>query len=131
MLRRIQVIGYVVKDAIVNTTQNGARIPVNFKIAINEKHGDTEKAFFYPCVIWADKDKATKTCERIKKGGLMWIDGIPDANLWTNKEGKAVAELKIDVKSFRTMSKSESVNSQTENTSSANNNDDDSNDLPF
>ncbi len=115
MFRRMEVIGYVVSDSIVNLNFNGNRIPVNFKVAVNERRGDKEKSFFIPCVIWAEKENAINFGERIKKGGLIYLEGLPEANLWKNKAGESVAEIKIDVKDFRNLSKKDSTDVTQEN----------------
>ena len=110
MRRNIQVIGYLTSDATIYTPQNNVnnRVCINFTTAINEKFKDkngnvTEKAFFYPCALWRNKDNV-KVAEFLKKGTLVFVEGLPEAQIYTDKEGKNIPQLKIEAKDVRLLS---------------------------
>lgn len=110
MRRRIEIIGNMTGDATIYTPQNNVnnRVCINFNVAVNEKFKDkngnvTEKAFFYPCALWRSKDNV-KIAEYLKKGVLVLVEGLPEAQIYTDKEGKQIPQLKIEVKDVRLLS---------------------------
>jgi len=101
-MRKIIVMGNLVADATIYTPQSGNRVSINFTIAVNERFKDsqgntTEKAFFMSCAYWKAKE-SVKVAEYLKKGTHVVIEGIPDVHIYTNREGVAVAQQKIEVK---------------------------------
>ncbi len=132
MLRKIEVIGYVVADATVYTPANGTRVSVNFKVAVNEKYKDAngqkvERAHFIDCSFWRAK---ADFAQYIKKGNLISVMGIPEAKVYQNKNGEHIPQLKIDVRDIDFLTSKESSNSTTQ-PPAFNNNDDDNSDIPF
>lgn len=110
MRRHIEIIGYLTADATIYTPQNNVnnRVCINMTVALNEKFKDksgnvTEKQFFYPCALWRNKDNI-KVSEFLKKGTLVFVEGLPDVHIYTNKEGKQIPQLKIEVKDVRLLS---------------------------
>ncbi len=132
MRRHIEIIGNLTNDATVYTPQNGTgnRVCINFNVAVNEKFKDkqgnvTEKAYFFACALWKDKDN-TKVADYLKKGILVFVEGLPEAHVYQDKQGTHIPQLKIDVKDVRLLSMKKD-NNGTNNTNTTDGNDD----LPF
>lgn len=110
MRRYIQIVGNLTGDATIYVPQNNTnnRVCINFNVAVNERFKDkqgnvTEKAYFFACAYWKDKD-STKIAEYLKKGVLVLLDGLPEAHVYQDKQGTHVPQLKIEVKDVRLLS---------------------------
>lgn len=141
-MRKIIISGNLTADATIYTPQNSeTRACINFTVAVNERFMDkqgnkNEKAYFYNCAFWKEKGK-TKLSEYLKKGTYVVVEGLPDVHVYTDKEGKAVSQMKIEVREVElgggqknnsgNSGNTESTNSNTNN----NTNKEDSDDLPF
>lgn len=84
---KIQVIGYLGKDATVNET-NGKKV-INFGVAHSETYKDAHgakvtKTTWVVCSYWTDK---TAVAAYLKKGTQVFVEGVPVADLWQSKEG--------------------------------------------
>lgn len=84
---KVQGIGHLGKDAIVNTV-NGKNV-INFSIASTEKWKDNagvqkEKTIWLECAYWTDK---TNISNYLKKGTQVFVEGNGDVREWTSKEG--------------------------------------------
>lgn len=83
---KIQVIGYVGKDAVVH--QHQTESVINFSVCHTDKYKDAsgqkyEKATWVICSWWIEN---TNVAQYIKKGTLLWVEGIPEAKQWKNKQ---------------------------------------------
>lgn len=83
---KIQVIGYCGKDAVVQ--QHGTDSVVNFSVCHTDKYKDAsgqkyEKATWVNCSWWLEN---TNIAQYLKKGTLVWVEGIPEAKQWKNKQ---------------------------------------------
>lgn len=91
--------GNVTADAVVST---GGKNVINFTVAENERYTDKqgvkhEAVTFFNCSIWRDN---TTLAPYIKRGIKVLVEGKPSAESYTNKEGKTVAIIKINVRDF-------------------------------
>ena len=103
----MQVIGSLGKDAIVNDV-NGKKV-INFSVAHSEKWKDAqgekkEKTTWVDCAYWTDK---TTIAEYLKKGTLVYVEGIPDVRVYTTTDGRNGATLNARVVSIQLLSKAE------------------------
>lgn len=97
----MQVIGNLGKDAIVNTV-NGQSV-INFSVAHTEKYKDTkgvdvESTTWVSCAKWGGK---TAISAYLTKGKAVYVDGTPSVRTYTNKDGKTVAELVLNVRDIQ------------------------------
>lgn len=91
---KIQIIGHVGQDAKINQVNN--RKVINFSVAHTERfkdkdsNKDVEKTIWINCGYWTDN---TKVAEYLTKGRLVFIEGFPSANIFTNKDNQKMAGL--------------------------------------
>lgn len=96
-MRRMTVTGNIVKDAEAKNI-NGSNV-IQFTVCVNEKFNDKqgnkqENAYYYDCSIWRDDTNVSKY---MKKGVKMLVEGTPEVNQWTDKDGKPRAGIRIRV----------------------------------
>lgn len=94
---KFQMIGYLGKDAVVQ--QHGTDSVINFSLCHTDKYKDAagqkyEKATWVNCSYWVDR---TAVAEYLKRGTLIWAEGIPEAKNWTDKQGNSKAYLNMRV----------------------------------
>lgn len=94
---KFQIIGYVGKDAVVQ--QHGTECVINFSVCHTDKYKDAsgqkyEKATWVSCSWWTDR---VSIAQHIKKGTLLWVEGIPEAKQWKNGAGEYKAYLNMRV----------------------------------
>jgi single-strand DNA-binding protein len=95
---KFQGIGYAGKDAVVQV--HGTDGVINFAICHTDKYTDAagqkyEKATWVQCSWWRDN---TNIAQYIKKGTLLFVEGIPEAKQWKNKQtGETNAYLSVRV----------------------------------
>lgn len=96
-MKKLTIIGNVTADAVVREVSN--KKVINFTVAVNEKFLQNgvkvEKASFFKCAQWGDN---TNIAQYIKKGDKIYVEGIPDIEMYDNKEGQKVANIKITVR---------------------------------
>lgn len=105
-MRTMYVTGNLTRDAEVKYLSHSDKIVINFDLATNERWTNAkgekcEKAYFTKCALWVKKPDVAK---HFLKGIKVLIKGKPEAEAWTNAEGKAVGQLKINVEEFEFMS---------------------------
>jgi len=98
-MKKISIIGNVTKDAEIRAFEGGKSV-INFDVAVNERYKDkngqkVERTSFIRCAMWRD---ITTIAQYITKGTKLYVEGSPDADAYINKEGKAVGNLKINVR---------------------------------
>ena len=100
---QIKVIGFLGGDAVFNSV-NGKQV-INFNIAVSDdvkKQDGTWESHtsWYHCSYWSERNP-----ENLKKGALLVVEGKPKPEIYQNKEGQSVAQIKIIVESARVLSK--------------------------
>lgn len=134
---KIQVIGYVGKDAVVH--QHGTESVINFSVCHTDKYKDAsgqkyEKATWVTCSWWLDN---TNVAQYIKKGTLLWVEGIPEAKQWKGKQNEeAKPYLNMRVNRVELLGGKREDNTQSNSQGSGASNEgykpiDDYSDLPF
>lgn len=89
----LTVIGNLGRDAEVKEV-NGKKV-IEFNIAHSQKLKDgSTKTTWLQCSKWGE---TTGVAPYMLKGGKVWVEGIPEAQSWTNKEGQAQATLRLMV----------------------------------
>ena len=108
---KLQVIGHLGKDCITNAV-NGKNV-INFSIAHSEKFKDSagiqkEKTIWVECAYWTDR---IAIAPYLKKGQMVYADGIPDQRVYTKNDGSQGISLTLRVLNIQLLgssSKSES-----------------------
>lgn len=112
---RLEAIGTVGKDAIVNTV-NDKKV-INFSIAVNEKLGNGEqKTTWVECAKWGEK---TAVAEYIKKGGKVFVDGTPEIHTYTKQDGTTSTSLRLRVASIELLGSNQQQQHTTQDTAPA------------
>lgn len=98
---KMQVIGHLGKDAIVNDV-NGKNV-INFSCCHTEKYKDAqgvakEKSTWVDCSYWTDK---TAIAPYLKKGTQVYIEGNPDARIYDKADGSKMVALTLRVMSVQ------------------------------
>ncbi|MDQ2720898.1 MAG: single-stranded DNA-binding protein [Bacteroidota bacterium] len=94
---KLQVIGNLGADCIQKEV-NGKAV-INFNVAHSEKFKDSsgnlkERTTWVNCAYWTDR---TAVAQYLKKGKTVFVEGAPDAEAYTNKDGQPAATLRLRV----------------------------------
>ena len=94
---KLQVIGNLGGDCAQREV-NGKTV-INFNVAHSEKFKDStgnlkERTVWVKCAYWTDR---TAVAQYLKKGKTVFVEGSPEAESYTNKEGQPAANLKLTV----------------------------------
>lgn len=95
---KLQILGNLGRDAEVHT--HGGEVVVNFSVAHTDKYKDgngqvVHKATWVSCSWWTDRQSIV---QYLKKGQMVWIEGVPEAKLWKDKksgESKAFLNMRV------------------------------------
>ena len=94
---KLQVIGNLGADCIAKEV-NGKNV-INFNVAHSEKFKDAtgnlkERTTWVNCAYWTDR---TAVAQYLKKGKTVYVEGSPEAEAYTNKDGQPSATLRLRV----------------------------------
>jgi single-strand DNA-binding protein len=98
---KLQIIGNLGKDCIVKEI-NGKHV-INFSVAHTERYKDAqgnqkERTTWVECAYWTDR---TAIAPYLVKGTMVYAEGSPEADPYTNKEGQAAATLRMRVQNIQ------------------------------
>ncbi len=98
---KLQVIGNLGKDAIVNNV-NGKSV-INFNVAHTEKYRDAQgnqkdRTTWVDCAYWTDR---TAVAPYLRKGTQVYVEGQPDVRTYTTQDGRQGASLTLRVLSVQ------------------------------
>ena len=98
---KLQIVGNLGKDCIMKEV-NGRNV-INFSVAHTERFKDAqgvlkEKTTWVECAYWTDK---TGVAPYLTKGKTVYVEGTPDVEGYTNKEGQPAATLRMRVQSVQ------------------------------
>ena len=98
---KLQIIGNLGKDCIVKEI-NGKHV-INFSVAHTERFKDAqgvqkERTTWVECAYWTDR---TAIAPYLLKGTMVFAEGSPEADPYTNKEGQAAATLRMRVQTVQ------------------------------
>lgn len=118
---KVQMIGYIGKDATMYQYQTDNVL--NFSVAHTDKYKDNgtlkEKTTWVSCSWWVDGQ--SKVGQYLKKGTLVWIEGIPEAKMWENQDGKKTCGLTMRVMKVELLGGKREDNNQQQGTNNQNN----------
>jgi single-strand DNA-binding protein len=94
---KLQIVGNLGGDCIQKEV-NGKTV-INFNVAHTEKYKDSQgnqvdKTTWVNCAYWTDR---TAIAQYLTKGQLVFAEGAPEADGYTNKEGQVAATLRMRV----------------------------------
>jgi single-strand DNA-binding protein len=94
---KLQIVGNLGKDCIVKEV-NGKNV-INFSVAHTEKFKDSlgnqkERTTWVECAYWTDR---TAVAPYLKKGTMVYAEGAPEAEGYTNKDNMPAATLRMRV----------------------------------
>jgi single-strand DNA-binding protein len=98
---KLQIVGNLGKDCIVKEI-NGKNV-INFSVAHTEKFKDAqgnpkERTTWVECAYWTDR---TAVAQYLKRGKMVYAEGAPEADAYTNKENQPAATLRMRVQNLQ------------------------------
>ena len=95
---KMQVIGHLGKDCVVNTV-NGKNV-INFTVAHSEKYKDSqgvvqEKTTWVDCAYWTER---TAVAPYLQKGTQVYVEGQPEARSFQRNDGTPGSSLSLRVR---------------------------------
>ena len=98
---KLQIVGNLGKDCIVKEV-NGKNV-INFSVAHTERYKDNqgnqkERTTWVECAYWTDR---TAVAQYLTKGKMVYAEGSPEADGYTNKEGQVAATLRMRVQNIQ------------------------------
>jgi single-strand DNA-binding protein len=98
---KLQIVGNLGKDCILKEV-NGKNV-INFSVAHTERFKDAqgvqkERTTWVECAYWTDK---TAIAPYLMKGQMVYAEGAPEAEAYTNREGAAAATLRMRVQNIQ------------------------------
>lgn len=111
---KLQIIGNLGKDCIQKEV-NGKTV-INFSVAHTERFKDAQgnqkdKTTWVECAYWTDK---TAVAQYLIKGKMVFAEGSPEADAYTNKEGQAAATLRMRVQNLQLLGGNADGNQQSQ-----------------
>lgn len=111
---KLQIIGNLGKDCIKKEV-NGKNV-INFSVAHTERYKDSmgnpkERTTWVECAYWTEK---LAVADYLNKGRTVYVEGTPEADAYTNKEGQPAATLRMRVQNLQLLggNAGESTNQQ-------------------
>ncbi len=116
---KLQIVGNLGKDCIVKEV-NGKNV-INFSVAHTERYKDAqgnqkERTTWVECAYWTDR---TAVSQYLTRGKMVYAEGSPEADSYTNKEGQAAATLRMRVQNIQLLGGGENQGSQQGNVTNA------------
>ncbi len=98
---KLQIVGNLGADCMLKEV-NGKNV-INFNVAHTEKFKDSqgnlkERTTWVNCAYWTDR---TAVAQYLKKGKLVYVEGTPEAEAFTNKENQPAATIKLRVRDLQ------------------------------
>ena len=92
---KMQVIGVIGQDATINNVNS--KTVVNFSVAHSEKYKDqngqvVNKTVWVNVSYWVDR---TTIAQYLKKSTNVYLEGVPSVDVYKNKDGQTVPQLKL------------------------------------
>lgn len=114
-MNRVQIIGRLTSDCQLKNV-NGKSV-LNMNVAVNNSYKDyqgnkIDNVSYFSCSYWTDR---TAVAEYLKKGTSVFLEGTPEASLYTNKNGQTIPQLKVRVSYLKLLSKGNGGGTQQQN----------------
>lgn len=113
---KVTLLGRVGSDPVLRNTKTGKTV-ANFSVADNQKEAGEQKTTWYSVSCW---DAKAEIAEKIvRKGDLVYVEGIPSVSSWTDKQGVARSEISISCRFLQVEKQKKDGVSQAEQASTA------------
>jgi single-strand DNA-binding protein len=104
---KLQVIGHLGKDCVVNTV-NGKNV-INFSVAHSERFKDSqgaqqERTTWVECAYWTDR---TAIAPYLIKGTQVWVEGAPEVRSYQRNDGSTGFSLTMRVREIQLLGRKE------------------------
>ncbi|MCR6719625.1 MAG: single-stranded DNA-binding protein [Chitinophagaceae bacterium] len=104
---KLQVIGHLGKDCVVNTV-NGKNV-INFSVAHSERFKDSqgvqqERTTWVECAYWTDR---TNIAPYLSKGTQVWVEGQPEVRTYQRNDGTPGFSLTMRVREVQLLGRRE------------------------
>ncbi|MDE3212474.1 MAG: single-stranded DNA-binding protein [Bacteroidota bacterium] len=101
---KLQIVGNLGADCIVKEVSG--RTVINFNVAHTERFKDSqgqpkERTTWVNCAYWTDR---TAVAQYLKKGKLVFVEGSPEAEAYTNRDNQPAATLRLRVRELQLLS---------------------------
>jgi len=98
---KLTTIGNLGQDARIQETNTG-RKAISFSIAQNKRWKDAqgiehEQVQWINCTLWRNKEQSTEIANYLKKGIQVYVEGEPEAKIYTNSAGQASVDFRCTV----------------------------------
>ena len=98
---KLQIVGNLGADCIVKEVSG--RTVINFNVAHTERFKDSqgqpkERTTWVNCAYWTDR---TAVAQYLKKGKMVYVEGAPEAEAYTNRENQPAATLRLRVRELQ------------------------------
>ena len=98
---KLQIVGNLGADCMLKEV-NGKNV-INFNVAHTEKFKDSqgnlrERTTWVNCAYWTDR---TAVAQYLKKGKLVYVEGSPEAEAYSNKDNQPAATIKLRVRDLQ------------------------------
>lgn len=118
---KLQIVGNLGKDCIAKEI-NGKNV-INFSVAHTEKFKDStgtprERTTWVECAYWTER---TGIAPYLKKGQLVFAEGSPEADAYSNKENQPAATLRMRVREIQLLGGRTEGGQENSNTASSSN----------
>jgi single-strand DNA-binding protein len=107
---KLQLIGNLGQDAEVKQIESGQLI--TFSVAATTSKKDT--SVWVSCSKFVKHGESTAIAQYLKKGGKVFVEGLPSVEMYTNKQGVQVANMKCMVNQIELLGSVEPRTPQTE-----------------
>lgn len=103
---KLQVIGHLGKDCVVNTVSG--KSVINFNVAHTEKYKDSqgvaqEKTIWVECAYWTDR---TAVAPYLTKGTQVFVEGSPEVKTFNKQDGSLGHSLSLRVRDVQLLGSS-------------------------
>jgi single-strand DNA-binding protein len=98
-MQKLTIIGNLGQDAQEKAFSDGKKV-INFTVAVSNgktKDGTERPSSWFNCQLWIEKDQSSKRKDHLKSGTKVYLEGIPKAEAYLDKEGKAVSSIVLVV----------------------------------
>jgi single-strand DNA-binding protein len=98
--------GVLGHDAEIKEVGNSKLIKFNVAVSMDYKDNQgnkVEKTEWIKANMWRGKEQSTKVAEYLKKGKRVLIEGVPESEGYTSKEGEVKSALSVNVKELEFM----------------------------
>lgn len=104
MINQVTIIGNLTRDIELRETPSGVAY-TRFTVAVNNKHGETEEAYFFECTAW--RTTAEFLAKYALKGAKVCVSGQLVQQSWEDKDGNKKSLVSISAQNVELLTPKE------------------------